>query len=65
MKTFEHNITRLPEGTQRGTSELPNTQTEVSRVLETPELKAQPRNLDYAEVRTALVEQLREYAEKA
>jgi hypothetical protein len=65
--TFEHKITRTPEGTERGKSlpELPETQTEVVQVLELPELKARPRNLDYAEVQTALVEQLREYAERA
>lgn len=65
--TFEQNITRGAEGVERGTSssQLPETQTEVVQVLETPELKARPRNLDYAEVQTALVEQLREYAEKA
>lgn len=46
-------------------TQLPETQTEVVQVLELPELKARPRNLDYAEVQTALVEQLREYAERA
>ena len=65
--TFETYMPRLPEGVERDSTpvELSKTQTEVAQVLEIPELKARPRNLDYTEVRTALVEQLREYAEKS
>lgn len=67
MKNFEQHITRIPEGTERWTwaPKLPETEEQVVQILETPELKATPRNLDYAEVKKALVEQLREYAETA
>ncbi len=66
MKTFEQNITRIPEWTQRGSSPLvPEIVSQVDEILETPKLQAKPRNLDYAEVQIALVEQLREYAQKA
>lgn len=67
MKNFEQHITRIPEGTERWTwaPKFLETEEKVVQVLEIQQIKATPRNLDYTEVKTALVEQLREYAETA